>query len=330
MPLNRRTTQQQICLIIIIPKPPQILNTPQRRLPIRHRRIQIMLLPILINAEALKRQIPARSIVGLHWPWEEKRGFHAQVRHAVLHDVELDRDDAGHFDGAAEADLAVSLGEVQVANAEFSALDVHGEVDLAATAKVLDVAVSAMLRAAGYGARAFLADLVFYAAGAAAGVHVLGLGRLGDDFMEILRGVGADELAFTTVPLGEDFSGGSAAEDAGVDEAGEADMGDMAGGGKNAFEVPDGFGAVRGQACQQMFRKLYLGRITGKHHARELYGLVRTYALGYISSKKPPPLLLSKTPVKPHGCSWNGCTSCISTIRISPGSAVSISKGPVK
>ena len=251
MPLDRRTTQKQVRLIVIVPKPPQVLNAPQRRLPIRYRRVQIMLLPILVNAEPFKRQIPAWSIVRLHRPGQEERGFHAQVRHAVLHDVELDRDDAGHLDGAAEADLAVALREVQVADAELGSLDMNGKVDLAAAAEVLDIAVSAMLGAAGDGSRAFLADFVFYVAGAAASVHVLRLGGLGDDFMEILRGVGADELAFAAVPFGEDFSRWGAAQDAGMDEAGEADVGNVAGGGEDAFEVPYGFGAVGGRDCQQ-------------------------------------------------------------------------------
>lgn len=54
MSLNRRAAKQEIGLVIIIPKPPEVLNTPQRRLTIRHRRVQVMLLALLVNAEALK------------------------------------------------------------------------------------------------------------------------------------------------------------------------------------------------------------------------------------------------------------------------------------
>ncbi len=132
---------------------------------------------------------------------------------------------------------------MQVADAKFGAFDVDGQVDFAAAAEVLDVAVAAVLGAAGDGSCAFLADFGFDVAGSAAGVHVLWLGGLGDDFFEFLRGVGVDELAFAAVPFGEDFGGWGAAKDTGVDETGESDMGDMTGGGKDTFEIPDGFGA---------------------------------------------------------------------------------------
>ncbi len=71
MSLDRRATKQKVRLIIIIPKPPEVLNAPQRRLPIRHRRIKIMLFPLLINAETLKGQIPPRAIMRLHRPRQE-------------------------------------------------------------------------------------------------------------------------------------------------------------------------------------------------------------------------------------------------------------------
>ncbi len=183
--------------------------------------------------------------MGLHGPGQEQRALHPQVRHAVLHDVELDGDDTGHFDGAAEGDFAVALGEVEVADAEFGAFDVDGEVDFAAAAEVLDVAVAAMLGATGNGSCTFLADLVFDISCSAACVYVLRLWGLRNDFFEFLHGVGADELAFTAVPFGQDFGGWGAAEDTGVDEAGEADVGDVAGRCKNTFKIPDGFGTVR-------------------------------------------------------------------------------------
>jgi hypothetical protein len=109
MALHRRTTQQQIHLIIIVPKPSQILNDPQRRLPIRHRRIHVVLPPILIDAEPFKREVATGAELGLHGPLVEDGGFHAEVRHPVFHHGELQRDDAGHFDGAAEGDFAVAF-----------------------------------------------------------------------------------------------------------------------------------------------------------------------------------------------------------------------------
>ena len=217
MPLNRRATQQQIRLIIIIPEPPQIFDTPQRCLPVRHRRIQIVLLALLVNAEPFKCQVPARSIMRFDRPGEEQGRFHAEVSHAVFHDGEFDGDDAGHFYGTTERDFAVALGEVEVADAEFGAFHMDGEVDFAAAAEILDIAVPAMLRAARDGPRAFLANLCFYVTGAAASVHVLGLRGLSDNLLKVLCLVGIDELAFAAVPFGEDFGGGGAAKDAGVD-----------------------------------------------------------------------------------------------------------------
>ena len=88
---------------------------------------------------------------------------------------------------------------MEVADAELGAGDVDGEEDPAAAAQVLDVAVAAVLRAAGDGPRALLADLVLQLARGGAGVDVLRLRWLGDDALELGR---ADELGFATVPLG--------------------------------------------------------------------------------------------------------------------------------
>ena len=74
-------------------------------------------------------------------------------------------------------------------------------------------------------------------------MHILRLGWLRNNALEGRRG---DEFAFAFVPVGENFGGRGAAEDARVDEAGEFDAGDVAGGAVDAFEVPDCFGAVGG------------------------------------------------------------------------------------
>jgi hypothetical protein len=46
MSLHRRTAQQQIQLIVAVPKPPQVLNRSQTRLLIRHRRVHVVLFAI--------------------------------------------------------------------------------------------------------------------------------------------------------------------------------------------------------------------------------------------------------------------------------------------
>ena len=204
-----------------------------------------------------------------HGPGQEQRAFHPQVCHTVLHNVQLNSNNTGHFDGAAEGDFAVTLGEVEVADAEFGAFDVNGEVNFAAAAEVLNVAVPAMLGATGDGSCTFLTHLVFDIACSAACVYVLRLGGLGDNFFEFLRGVGADELAFAAVPFGQDFGGWGAAEDTGVDEAGEADVGDMAGGCKDTFEIPDGFGTAKVSSCQSHIR-----RVSFEATGHRCYGMV--------------------------------------------------------
>ena len=216
----------------------QILDTPQRRLPVRDGGVHIMLHPLLVDAEPFKRQIPSGAVMRLHWPRQEERALHVQIPDAALHHRQLQRDDAGHLDGAAKGDFAVALGEVEVADAELGAGDVDGEEDPAAAAQVLDVAVAAVLRAAGDGPRTLFADLLLQLAGCGAGVHVLRLRRLGDDTLELGR---ANELGFATVPLGQDLGGGSTAEDAWMDETGESQVRDVAGGAEDAFKVPDRF-----------------------------------------------------------------------------------------
>lgn len=68
-----------------------------------------MLFPILVDTEALESEISPGAIVRLHGAGEEDGGFGAEVGHAVFHHGEFERDDAGHFDGAAEGDFAVTL-----------------------------------------------------------------------------------------------------------------------------------------------------------------------------------------------------------------------------
>ena len=161
-----------------------------------------MLLPLLIHAEALEGQIPPGSIVWFHGPGQEKRALHRQILHPILHHAQLDRDDPRHLNGAAKGDFPIALGKVQVPNAEFGAGNVDGEVDFAATAKVFNIAVATVLRAAGDGARAFFPNLLFDFVGGAACVDALGQRGKSDNSFEV---GGADELAFTTVPLRKDF-----------------------------------------------------------------------------------------------------------------------------
>lgn len=221
MPLNRRTAQHQIGLIIIIAETSQVLNRPQTSLPIRHGGIEIVLLALLIHAETLEREIASRTIMRLDGTGKEDGGFHVEVLHAVLHHGQLDGDDACHFNRAAEGDLPVALAEVEVADAELRAGYVHGQEGAAAAGEVLDVAVAAVLGPAWDCAGAFFPDFLFDVGGGGAGVHVLRLRGLRHDAFEVGR---VDQVGFALVPGGEDFGAGSAAQDAGVNQPGESDV----------------------------------------------------------------------------------------------------------
>lgn len=67
------------------------------------------LLPMLINRKALESQIPPGPKMRLHRPREIDRGLHPQIRNSVLHNLEVDGDDAGHLDRATEGDLPIAL-----------------------------------------------------------------------------------------------------------------------------------------------------------------------------------------------------------------------------
>lgn len=86
----------------------------------------------MINAKPLEIQHPPRPELRLDRPRDVDGGLDAERRHAGFEDGEVDGDDAGHFDGAAKGDFAVSLGEVEVADGELGAGDVDGEVDFGA------------------------------------------------------------------------------------------------------------------------------------------------------------------------------------------------------
>lgn len=111
-----------------------------------------MLLPLLIHRKPLKVNIPPGPELRLHRPGDVDGALHVQLRDAALHDGELQRDAAGHLNGAAERNLAVALAEVQIADAELGAGDVDGQVDARAARQVFDVAVAAVFGAAGDGA----------------------------------------------------------------------------------------------------------------------------------------------------------------------------------
>lgn len=213
-----------------------------------------MLLALLIDTKPLKIDIPARPKLRLHGPGDVNGRLHIQLRHPALHETELERNDTRHFYRAAEADFAISLTKMKVSDAELCAGNVHGQKDFRAARQVLDIAVPAVFRTPRYRSRALFPNFLFQVSCRGARVHVLWLRGLCDRAVEVR--VCGYELCFARVPGREDGGGGRAAEDARMDEAGEADTWDVAGGTEYAFEVPDGFGAGEGVSYVLSFLRL--------------------------------------------------------------------------
>src|SRR4029078_1722048 len=65
--------------------------------------------------------------------------------HAVCERVDMEVDEPGHVEGAAESDFAIALREVEIARGEPRTFYIDGEIDPGATRQVLDIAVAAVL-----------------------------------------------------------------------------------------------------------------------------------------------------------------------------------------
>ena len=177
----------------------------------------------------------------LHGSRQEQGALHIQIFNPILHHRQAQRDHPRHLDRATETDFPIPLREMQVPDAELGPRHMHGQESLGSPGQVLDVAVATVLRSSGDGPRAFLADLVLQIARGGTRVDVLRLRGLRDDALQLR---GRDELGLAAVPLGQDLGAGGAAQDTRVNEAGEADVREVARGAEDAFEVPDGFRAV--------------------------------------------------------------------------------------
>lgn len=108
MSLDRCTGEEEIDLIIRIPKTTQVFDTTEDRLAISNGNVHVMLFSVFVDTEAFESQVATGSVVWLDGAWEVDWGFHSKVCYAVLHDAEVDGYDAGHFDGTAEGDFAVT------------------------------------------------------------------------------------------------------------------------------------------------------------------------------------------------------------------------------
>lgn len=109
---------------------------------------------------------------------------------------------------------------MQVSNAELGPWHVHRQVNLASPRQVLDVAVSSMLRPAGDCSCPFLGHLARNVFICRAGVSVQLKGKIGHRARKCIC---LDKLSLASIPLGQNLMGGGAAENTGMNEAGEFD-----------------------------------------------------------------------------------------------------------
>lgn len=75
-----------------------------------------MLLAILVDGEAFKRQIPARAEIRGYIAGPENGALDGSRLDAVLDEVELDGDGSCDFNRAAEANLSITLAEMEIAD----------------------------------------------------------------------------------------------------------------------------------------------------------------------------------------------------------------------
>ncbi len=145
---------------------------------------------------------------------------------------------ARHFDRAAERDFAIALREVQIADRQAAAVDVHREEHPGAARQVLDIAVAAVL-ARRHGTCALGCCAVAVSSLQCAHVGRLGRGRVRQRRYTV--GVGVDQCLFAPVPRLQQLLVGQATDQARVDQTREIHPGDMAGRREHAVKIPDGF-----------------------------------------------------------------------------------------
>ncbi|EAY64674.1 conserved hypothetical protein [Burkholderia cenocepacia PC184] len=236
MPLHRRAAQQRIRLRARITEFLQILDGVQTRLAIRGGDVEIMLAALLVDGNALENEV---VVIGRRDRAGLKDGVADTVfRHAALDEVHAHMHPAGHFDRAAERDLAVALAEVQVADRQARAIHVHGEKHLRAARQILDVAIAAML-ARRHRARALRGGLVARVARELA--HVRGGRERRIRERRHALGRGGDQAGFARVPGFQQSRIGQAADQAGVNQAREIHARNMARARVDTMKIPDRF-----------------------------------------------------------------------------------------
>ena len=142
--LDRRRAEDHVRLDVAVAELLQVVDRVQAGPLVGQVRVEVALLARQRHRRAGEGQplVVARVDVARH---EDRVLAHAVGRHAALDQVDVQVHEPAHLDRAAERDLAVALGEVQVTHRELRAVDEHRVEDPAALGQVLDVLVAAVL-----------------------------------------------------------------------------------------------------------------------------------------------------------------------------------------
>src|SRR5205823_12830074 len=125
--LARRGAEDRIGLCARVAELLQIFDRVQAGLAVGDVDVEVMLLAGLVDRDALEDQIVL--VVRRNRRRLEHGILDAVLGDAILDDIDLEMQPAGHLDGAAEGDLAVALAEVQIAHREAAARHIYREVD---------------------------------------------------------------------------------------------------------------------------------------------------------------------------------------------------------
>ncbi len=239
MTLDRRTAQDRVSLLAAVAELLEVVDGVHAGLLVGQRDVEIALRAVVLDRDALEHQVV--RVVRIDRPRLEHGLADAVLVAAALDEIDVHVDPAGHLDRAAEGDLAVALREVQVADDDAAALDIDRQVDAAAAAQVLDVAVAAVLTRR-HGAGTLAPGLLERRALELAENDVLRVRRQRQR-RHALR-VGSDQRRLAVVPALEQLMRGQTADDAGVGQAGKAQVGNMPRGGEDAVEIPHRLGGL--------------------------------------------------------------------------------------
>lgn len=215
MTLNWCRAENRVGLRLGIAELGEVFDGIKAGLAIGDMDIEIVLLAPFIYGNAFKNKV---VVVGRgDGTGFEDRVFDPVFGNAALDDLDSEVQPAGHFDGAAEGDFAVTLAEVEVSHGEPAAIDINWKIDARASREVFNVAISAMFTGRD-GARTLGSGLVAVFALESAHVGSRSAWRACERGNTVW--VGRNQTGFTGIPSFEKLLVRKAAYEARVDQAG--------------------------------------------------------------------------------------------------------------